>query len=49
MLNSCTANNKCPEVTRCGHVKVAPTIVYGRKLKYTEKAGVVLSQLHATS
>ena len=46
MLNACTANNKCPEVTGCGHIKAAATVEYGRKLKlkYTEKAGVVLSQ-----
>ena len=43
MLNACTANNKCPEVTRCGHANVAATVEYGRKLKYIEKAGVVLS------
>ena len=49
MLNACTANNKCPKVTGYGHVKAAATVVYRRKLKDTEKAGVVLSQLLATS
>ena len=59
MLNACTANNKCPEVTGCGHTRLVATADYTQlicksymrgaylkiKLKYSEKAGVVASQL----
>ena len=47
-LNVCTANNKCPEVTGCGYVRLATTVDYSspvlyerctpeKKAQYTEK------------
>ena len=56
VLYNCTANNRCPEVTGCSHVRLATTINYNAykvhiqlkvkiKIYSTEKAAVAASWL----
>ena len=34
MLNACTANNKCPVVTGCDHMRLASTVEYTPSVLY---------------
>ena len=34
MMNACTVNDKCPEVTGCDHVRLAATVDYSSYVLY---------------